>query len=127
MQSELKEDASGINKLRSRAGLSAIPSYSLAALQRERRWELAFEGLRFNDIRRWHIAAEALEKQTDQDCYYCGRPDKNRAHNGGYAARYKATAGFQKVPETEITLSDGALTQNAGWTDSSSDYIDWNN
>jgi hypothetical protein len=67
------------------------------------------------------------EKQTNQDCYYCGRPDKNRAHNGGYAARYKATAGFQKLPETEITLSEGALTQNAGWTDSSSDYIDWNN
>ena len=127
MQSELKQDVAGINKVRARAGLAALPSYSLEALQRERRWELAFEGLRFNDIRRWHIAASALEKQTDQDCYYCGRPDKNSAHNGGYAARYNATAGFQKIPETEIILSEGAFKQNAGWTDSSSEYIDWNN
>ena len=127
MQSELKGDVSGINKLRARAGLADIPSYSLEALQRERRWELAFEGLRFNDIRRWHIAAAALEKQTDQACYYCGRPSTNFAHNGGYAARYNATAGFQKFPETEIILSEGALKQNEGWTASDSEYTDWNN
>ncbi|MBR0116551.1 MAG: RagB/SusD family nutrient uptake outer membrane protein, partial [Prevotella sp.] len=127
MQSELKGDVSGINKLRARAGLADIPSYSLEALQRERRWELAFEGLRFNDIRRWHIAAAALEKQTNQECYYCGRPSTNFAHNGGYAARYNATAGFQKFPETEIILSEGALKQNEGWTASDCEYTDWNN
>ena len=33
MQSELKEDASGINKVRARAGLPAINGYSLQALQ----------------------------------------------------------------------------------------------
>ncbi len=127
MQSELKESVDGINKVRARAGLASIPSYSLEALQKERRWELAFEGLRFNDIRRWHIAANALEKQTNQDCYYCGRASSNFAHNGGYAARYNATAGFQKYPEAEVVLSEGSLTQNAGWTDSSSEYSDWNN
>ena len=64
MQSELKEDVSGINRVRSRAGLEPIGTYSLAALQNERRWELCFEGTRWNDIRRWHIAADALERQT---------------------------------------------------------------
>lgn len=44
MQSELKEDVSGINRVRSRAGLEPIGTYSLAALQNERRWELCFEG-----------------------------------------------------------------------------------
>ena len=50
MQSELKEDASGINKVRARAGLPAINGYSLQALQNERRWEFAMEGLRFNAV-----------------------------------------------------------------------------
>ena len=69
MQSELKENTDGINRVRERAGLSPISSYSLQALQNERRWELAFESIRWNDIRRWHIAAAALEKQTNVKIY----------------------------------------------------------
>ena len=120
MQSELKEDVSGINRVRARAGLAPIGAYSLTALQNERRWELAFEGVRWNDIRRWHIAAAALEKQTNQPVYYLGSSAKNTPHSGGYAARYNATAGFFKIPETEVSLSNGALVQNEGWTDASS-------
>lgn len=125
MQSELKEDVAGINKVRERAGLDPISSYSLKALQNERRWELAFEGTRFNDIRRWHIAAAALEKQTGVKVYTAGTPSTNTAHNGGYTTRYNATAGFQKIPETQISLCNGQLEQNAGWTDASSEYSGW--
>lgn len=126
MQSELKESVDGINKVRARAGLKPITTYSLEALQRERRWELAFEGTRWNDIRRWHIAAAALEKQTNTAVYYCGASGhKNTAHNGGYAARYNATAGFFKIPESQISLSNGGLKQNAGWTDASAEYTGW--
>ena len=123
MQSELKEDVSGINKVRARAGLPAIGGYTLQALQNERRWELACEGIRWNDIRRWHIAATALAKQEGQPIYYCGSATTNTAHNGGYAARYNATAGFQKMPETQIAL--GTVKQNDGWTDASSEYAGW--
>ena len=123
MQSELKEDASGINKVRARAGLPAINGYSLQALQNERRWELACEGVRWNDIRRWHIAATALAKQENQPTYYCGSPDTNKPHNGGYAARFNATAGFQKMPETQVAL--GTVVQNDGWSDASSEYTGW--
>ncbi len=123
MQSELKEDVTGINKVRARAGLDPIASYSLMALQNERRWELACEGIRWNDIRRWHIAATALAKQENQDIYYCGNPDINRAHNGGYVARYNATAGFQKMPETQIAL--GTVKQNDGWTSADAEYTGW--
>ena len=123
MQSELKEDASGINKVRARAGLPAINGYSLQALQNERRWEFACEGIRWNDIRRWHIAATALAKQEGQPIYYCGNPSTNTAHNGGYVARYNATAGFQKMPDTQISL--GTVKQNDGWTDASSEYGGW--
>lgn len=123
MQSELKEDVSGINKVRARAGLKPINGYSLAALQNERRWEFACEGIRWNDIRRWHIAAIALAKQENQPVYYCGNPGTNTAHNGGYVARYNATAGFQKMPETQIAL--GTVKQNDGWSDASSEYAGW--
>ena len=114
MQSELKEDATGINRLRKRAGLPDV-SYSLAALQNERRWEFAFEGIRWNDIRRWHIAADALDKQQNQKIYIGQQERTNTPQLGGYKARYNATAGFFKIPETEINLNNGALKQNEGW------------
>lgn len=123
MQSELKEDVTGINKVRARAGLDPIAGYSLSALQAERRWELACEGIRWNDIRRWHIAATALAKQENQPVYYCGTPSTNTAHNGGYAARYNETAGFQKMPETQISL--GTVKQNDGWTAANAEYSGW--
>lgn len=123
MQSELKEDVQGINKVRARAGLDPISSYSLTALQNERRWELALEGIRWNDIRRWHIASVVLSKQENQPIYYCGRPETNEAHNGGYAARYTATAGFQKMPESQVSL--GSVVQNDGWGDASGEYTGW--
>lgn len=111
MQSELKEDVSGINRVRSRAGLEPIGTYSLAALQNERRWELCFEGTRWNDIRRWHIAADALERQTGAKVYTNGAESCNVAQNGGYAARYKATAGFQKIPENQVLLNEEGRTK----------------
>ncbi len=124
MQSELKGDVAGINRVRARAGLTPIASYTLEALQNERRWELALEGIRWNDMRRWHIAAAALEKQTNQPVYYCGQPnEKNTPHNGGYAVRYNATAGFQKMPESQVAI--GSVVQNEGWTDASSEYTGW--
>ena len=81
--------------------------------------------LRWNDIRRWHIATVALDKQEGQDIYYCGSPAKNEAakHNGGYSARYKATAGFQKMPDTQVAL--GTVVQNEGWTAADSEYGGW--
>lgn len=123
MQSELKEDVAGINKVRARAGLDPIAAYSLAALQNERRWELACEGIRWNDLRRWHIAATALAKQENQVVYHAGVEETNAPHNGGYAARYNATAGFQKMPDTQIAI--GTVVQNEGWTGSDSEYQAW--
>ena len=127
MQSELEENVAGMNEVHKRATGVAnyYTSYSLADLQKERRWELAFEGTRWNDIRRWHIAAAALEKQTNQPIYTAGAESKNVAQNGGYTTRYNATAGFAKIPENQITLNHGMLQQNAGYTDASGEYNGW--
>ena len=124
MQSELTENADGMNKVRARAGLPAV-SYSLQALQNERRFELAFEGLRWNDIRRWHIAAAALDKQTGTKIYNKGIETTNTRSGFSYSARYNATAGFQKKPENQVSLSEGGIQQNPGWEDASSMYTKW--
>ncbi|MDR0972663.1 MAG: RagB/SusD family nutrient uptake outer membrane protein, partial [Prevotellaceae bacterium] len=84
MQSELKEDVTGINRVRARAGLEPIAAYSLQALQNERRWELAFEGVRWNDMRRWGIAAEALAKQENVVVANNAVVGMNTRHGAGY-------------------------------------------
>ena len=119
MQSELEADATGLNLVRARAGLPAV-TYSLAAIQNERRWEFSNEGIRWNDMRRWGAAyaKAALTAQNNQPTYHQGISDVNAtAHNGGgYAARYDATkGGFFPIPENQIALSNGVLKQNAGW------------
>lgn len=128
MQSELEGSVTGINKVRARAGLSPIAAYSLSALQNERRWELCFEGIRWNDMRRWgdSYCETALQEQIGTNCYHAGSKDTNTPHNGGYVARYKATKGFFKIPEEQINLANGVLKQNAGWGSSdNANYSSW--
>lgn len=125
MHSELTETTDGINEVRGRAGLPGIGAYSLDALKKERRWELAFEGRRYADIRRWGDAADLLEDQLEQTIYNGGMASQMKAFGGGYKARYEATQGFFPIPESEISLSDGVLVQNPGYTDPSSNYQGW--
>ena len=86
--------------------------YSEEALRNERRWELAFEGSRWDDLRRWHIAPEALAKQNGQKMFNKGTETKM---NYDYATRYNATKGFYRIPKSQIDLSGGLYKQNAGW------------
>ncbi len=124
MYSELTGDATYMNKVRERTSLPDKP-YTLQDLQNERRWELCFEGTRWNDIRRWHIAAACLAKQEGQPIYVSAKKGTNYAHGGGYAARYNATAGFFKIPENQMSLLSKYLKQNPGWDDASANYGGW--
>jgi len=124
MQSELKEDASGLNKVRARVNLPSV-SYSLAALKRERRWELAFEGLRYFDLMRWGDAADALAAQEGVAIKNKGIDTQMKGFGGGYRARYEATGGFWPIPESQILLSEGVLVQNAGWGTPAAEFTGW--
>ena len=124
MQSELKQNADGMNKVRARVGLTPV-SYSLEALQQERRFELAFEGRRWADIRRWHIAEQCLERSVGAPIYNQGILTEMKEFGSGYANRYKETKGFFKIPESEIDLSNGVLVQNEGWTGTDSNFTGW--
>ena len=123
MQSELTGDAQYMNQVRARAGLAPV-TYSLENLQRERRHELCFEGTRWADIRRWHIAEQALGAQNGATIYNLGKETTMR--NGLYVSRYQATQGFWPIPLAQIQLSNGTLKQNAGWDTADSHYTVWN-
>ena len=67
MLDELKGTVTGMNRLRARAGLAPYASYTFERLQKERRYEFMFEGIRFNDLRRWYPdqAGEIIQQNQD--------------------------------------------------------------
>lgn len=106
----------GLNAVRSRAKLNDV-AYSLDALKKERRYELCFEALRWNDLRRWGDVSVIPENQKDIPVLNEGKEGKYTFTND-FMARYNATGGgFFKIPDSQITLSEGVLVQNPGWED----------
>ncbi|MBN2175782.1 MAG: RagB/SusD family nutrient uptake outer membrane protein [Bacteroidales bacterium] len=130
MLSELKEDATYMNEVRARADLPPV-TYSLENIQKERRYELAFEGIRWNDMRRWgdSFAKTALESQEGVKVYNFGTEATHSAlHPDGYSSRYDATKGFFPIPQSQIDLSEGLLEQNVGYSQSGEGlYRGWSN
>lgn len=124
MHSELTETADGINQVRTRVGLPSV-AYSLDALKRERRWELAFEGVRWFDLLRWGDAADKLAAQEGVKIWNLGQETTMKAFGGGYRARFEKTKGFWPIPQSQIDLSDGVLKQNEGWGTPEAEYTGW--
>ena len=125
MLTELTGDAQYMNQVQRRAGVPET-AYSLKAVQDERRWELCFEGVRFNDMRRWtgkdcsnsQYAPQALQAQDGKLIVCLGQTGNKRAMKhmtSSWADRYKATNGFLAKPQAQITLMNGNLEQNPGW------------
>ena len=131
MLSELTGEVSYMNQVQARAGVPLTTTYSLKALQNERRWEFALEGLRFNDLRRWSgidsgessMAAKALEAQRGKMivCYGQKGAKIPMAHmTCSWAKRYADTNGFLPKPQAQITLMNGKMKQNPGWDENAS-------
>lgn len=138
MLSELTGDAQYMNRVQKRAGVPETP-YSLAELQNQRRWEFAFEGLRFNDMRRWSgkgggescYAAKALQAQAGKQMVVKGNVANKTAMKHmtcSWAKRYADTDGFLAKPQSQITLMNGNLIQNPGWDENTPEtekqYVD---
>ena len=112
-----------INEVRDRVGMPAVEEVEgtnleqdelRAIVRHERRVELAFEGHRLFDIRRWRIAEQVMNGEV-----YGATPP-------GADDRYLAqTRVFNPnrdylwpIPADQRVLTGGLLTQNPGWTDS---------
>ena len=126
MLDELKEDVTGMNRLRARAGLDPYPSYTFERLQKERRYEFATEGMRFNDLRRWYPETCGQIIQQNQDggyLEYLGKPNVYKELPGrSFSERYALTRGFWMIPQEQIGLQEGMLEQNEGFKDGQ-DYL----
>jgi len=125
MLTELTGEPSYMNQVQRRAGVPET-AYSLKAVQEERRWEFAFEGIRFNDMRRWSgkeggegcYAAKALQAQAGKQVVVKGNVGSKVAMKHmtcSWAKRYADTDGFLSKPQSQITLMSGNLKQNKGW------------
>jgi hypothetical protein len=122
MHSELTGTNTGLNQVRARAGLKPV-SYSLDALKKERRYELCFEALRWNDLRRWGDVQQIVTNQTGDPILNRGKADKFKFDSAyDFMTRYNVTKGFWKIPDSQVTLSEGVLEQNAGWDEATSDW-----
>ena len=90
---------------------------NLENIKKERRFELAFEGVRYYDLLRWHDENVITENQTNIQVY-----DRRRPVTKNITFRSE-TGGFLPIPQTEIDLSQGVLTQNPGW-EGSANYLE---
>ncbi len=96
--------------VRGRAGLES-KTVNQANIMAERRFEFAFEGIRYWDLLRQGVetAANAIAVSTIvQD----GGVDFAKTIS---KANIVEKRGLQQVPQNQISLSDGVLIQNVGW------------
>ena len=80
------------------------------AVRDERRLELAMEGTRFFDLRRWGVAEQVLNAYL--------AVEKTRRPSLGGAAAFSARHALFPIPDIQIQLSKakgGGMTQNTGW------------
>lgn len=129
-----------INVVRSRVNMPALTNASVSSnglnmldeIRRERTVELAFEGFRRDDLRRWKLAETELPQAikgvkfegTEYESRY---PDLKPGvdiqvdANGFIIAEQAASRQFQPkhyydpIPLQQIQLSNGTLVQNEGW------------
>ena len=99
------------NKVHQRAGLPAVASVTLSDIQTERRFEFAFDGIRYWDLlRTWLDNAANTIAQTQN--VLSGKVSDVVTIS---ASNITKTRGFMQIPNTQITLSNGTLKQNQGW------------
>lgn len=110
-----------VNKVRARQSVNMPPVTASGdklrdKIRNERRVELAFEGHRFFDVRRWCIAGETenrdllamnIQKQADGSKTY----EVTMLLKRSFLEQHKLVP----IPRTEIDKSEGSLVQNPGY------------
>lgn len=86
-------------------------------IRNERRVELAQEGLRFADIRRWNILLDVMNKPIEGIEYrdFSSGTPKHTVLIPAERDAYTARDFWWPIPQAEIDLNPGRITQNEGW------------
>lgn len=98
------------DEVRERAGLTSRPA-TLANILEERKFEFAFEGIRYWDLLRQSLTTAATTIAQTQSVLSGNAADEVVIK----ASDITGTRGFMQIPDTQITLSNGVLKQNPGW------------
>ncbi len=108
------EGREAVNKIRRRAGLADLDATMSEAefqkaVQDERRYELAEEGVRWFDlVRRNEYVATIKQMFNDDD-------DSGNGTYRQYASRVNADMYLYPIPQSQIEVRDGLYTQNKGY------------
>jgi hypothetical protein len=104
-----------INLVRTRAGMPALAAVTQADVRYERRAELAFEGLRLFDIRRWKLAAAVMpiDAVTGADYIDANGAKKTLTQPASGRKFFPRDYTFP-IPQAEIDLNPNLKGQN-GW------------
>lgn len=86
----------------------ATKEFAIKAVRMERRLELAMEGQRLFDLRRWGNSAEVLNEYTQNEA-------RTITNFGSKAGTYQSKHDLLPIPLQAIDLSGGILTQNPGY------------
>ena len=113
-----------LDRVRERVGLSPVPA-TLENIKKERRHELAFEGVRYYDLLRWYgEEAGTVIKENMNNATIANMGLETTINESGdqyfdqIDNRVKNTGGFLMIPNNEIQLSKGKLEQTSGWESS---------
>ncbi len=118
-----KTARAALNDVRTRSKI-AMPAIAIGlstsdmldAIRRERRVELAFEGHRFYDLRRWKIASETLGaplkgvdivKEANDSFTYTVKTVEQRI--------WKDAMYYYPIPQAEVIKSNNVIVQNPNW------------
>ena len=112
MRAEAENELSGatsqvyadVNQVRARVGMPALPiglskEQMRARIRHERRVELAFEGERYFDLKRWKIAEQVINAITD----------------GVVRRKFEHKHYLWPLPQSEIDKNKGVLVQNPNY------------
>ncbi len=108
-----------INEVRLRAQLDELTSVTLDDIKVEKRLELCFEGVRYQDLIRWDDAETALAEQGKQVPIFSGL-NGDGSYNVTYPytnSHYGFVSGKNELlpfPQKEMLVNVN-LTQNTGW------------
>ena len=103
-----------VNKIRTRAGLEALPSTLTNeefqdAVANERRWELAGEGIRWHDLVRQNKYVETLQNMFEND------DDTADKSYSAIAKRVTKESYLYPIPQQQIQIRKGLYKQNPGY------------